>query len=301
MAIFGNTLDCDSSKKGTGLSDCIQELGKPIGFIDLSTSWSANTTTDTFNQAYFTNLLLEGTFIPFGDSVDFADNTEDDVFQTFTSGDKRLVRDGKPEFDFIYTKGYHWHAAAYSHNSNQNGAVAFVWDNGVIGFAITGQGTIAGLKRGYLKTKTFQNNDGSNVSLSKFSFQLRDAKEYNTSMYLINEDNLGASLDDVMKGAIDTRLAVTAAVATGATTFSVNVTAAGNQGLPILGLLPANFQVSGQIVAGAVYNATTKEYDITIDAATAGSKVISLGNGSNEIAVDLSGTIYSGSGEFTVA
>ena len=299
MAIQGNFLDCGSRQKGTGLIDCIQELGKPNGFIDLG-DWTANKYSGTLDIATINTLVLEGKWTPFTDSVDFADNTEDDVFQTFTSGDKRLVRDGRPEFDFIYTKGYHWHSAAYSHNTNQNGTLALIWENGVIGFVLNNDGvTLQGLKRGYLKTKPFQNNDGANVSQTMVSFQLASAMEYNSQMYLINEDSLGFSLSDI-KGAIDTTFTVDPVIAA-ATTLSVAINPTANGAVDVLGVLPANIQITGQTVTAAVYNATTKKYDLTVDALTSGTKTISFGDGANLKGVDLSGVLYSGSNTFTIA
>lgn len=298
--INGNSVDCSASQKGTGLVECIQELGKPNGFIDISSSWTADRITDTIDLAYINNQVLLGNYTPFPDSVDFVDNTEDDVFQTFTSGQKRIVRDGLPEFDFVYTNGYQWHAAAYSHNTNQNGAIALIWENGVIGFAMRSGNTIGGLKRGYMKTKPFQNNDGSNVSQTMVSFQLLSALEYNTKMYLLNEDTLGFSLGEI-KGAVDVTFEINTPIAVGATAFSAKVHATANRNIAVLGLLPANVQLTGQTIGGAVYNAATQEYDFTIDAATAGTKTLSLGNGTTENGVDLSGTIYSGVRSLEVA
>ena len=292
--ILINNVDCGVSRKGTGVGECEQALGKPSGFILCDTTWTADVTTDTINLAYVNTQILLGNFVPFLNAVDFADNSEDTVYETFSSGRKSPVRDGLPEFDFTYNNSYPWHTAAYSHNGNSEKAIILVWENGVMGFDTSVDGnTIRGLRRSYQQTKTFQNNDGSVVSKTMISIQLADAIGYNQNMSLLNEASLGFSIDDI-KGSIDCRLVVTSAtpVATD-TTISVSVTSSGNRATNILGLAAANFVVQGAVASAATYNTVTKAYDLTITALVAGSTNVALGS-LTESAVELSGVIYSG-------
>jgi len=279
MAVLGNNVDCGVSKQGTGIIDCIQALGKPVGFWDLGTGFSLNKNTDDFTRAEVINLIKAGTLHIFNDALDFAENNEDDVTQTFTSGIIADVRDGLPAFDFTFIKGYGWHAGAYTHNGF-GGAVALLFENSVIGLALNSDGvTIEGLKRGRLKTQTFKNNTGSEVSSTMVSIQLTDTAQYNTRMFLVNEDSFGSSPLDV-NGAINVNLEVVgAAPAIGDTTTTVSVGTSINSAVYAAGLVFGDFDFTGQTVTAATYDAASGTYELTHDALVAGTKNISLGAG----------------------
>lgn len=299
--IVGNNVDCGLNRLGTGYLDCFQKLGKPVGFIDMPTDFSLNRLTDTLDETYFQDQIKAGTFYPFLGAVDFAENNEDDVTETFSSGIIVDVRDGLPMFDFTYVSGgYAQHKAFYTHNGFGNGTIALVFENNVIAFALNTDGvTIEGLKRGRLKTKTFMNNTGSTVSRTMISVQLTDTFQYNTAMYLINAEQLGFSIIDY-RGAIDSAITVVGTPAVGDTSIVVQVRAACNTAINVAGLLATDFDVTGQAVSAIAYDATTELYTLTVDALVAGTKIVSLGGGT-DVAAEVAGTFYSGSSaEFTV-
>lgn len=299
--ILGNNVDCGVARKGTGIVDCIQQLGKPVGFWDLPVNFSLDRNTDTLDRARVLDEVKKGNFYVFNDAVDFTENNEDDVTQTFSSGIIADVRDGLPAFEFTFIKGYGWHTLAYSHNGF-GGAVALLFENGVVGFALNADGnTITGLRRGRLKTKTFNNNTGSEVSKTMIGLQLIDPIQYNTSMFLINDTSFGSSPLDI-NGAIHTEVRVVGTPAVGDTTTVVEVVVGINTAVGVAGLTDASFNYTGQSVTAAVYDATTSQYTLTHDALTAGSKTVSLGT-PTEVAAQIGTTevLYSGSSNsFTV-
>ena len=296
-----NNVDCGLSLKGTGIDQCSQTLGKPVGFWDLPLNLSLDINADTFDRAAVINKIKEGTLHVFNNAVDFAENNEEDVTQTFSSGIITDVRDGLPAFDFMYINGYAWHSAAYSHNSF-GGNIALLYQNGVIGLASSLDGKrLEGLTRGRLKTATFKNNTGSEVSMTMISLQLTDTIQYNTRIALINDTSFGSSPLNI-GGAVNANVKVIGTPAVGDTTTVVSVAASANASRFAAGLLFSDFNYSGQNVTAAVYDAATGQYTLTHDALVAGVKVISLGEGTDFAAqVGTTELLYTGSSlQFTV-
>lgn len=301
MPITGNNVDCGVALKGTGVIDCIQKLGKPVGFWDLGSNFSLDKNADTLDRAAVVAQIKAGQFHVFNNAVDFAESNEDDVTETFSSGIIEDVRDGLPAFDFTFIKGYGWHASAYSHNGF-GGSIALLFENGVIGLALASDGvTIEGLRRGRLKVQTFKNNTGSEVSKTMISVQLIDAIQYNSSMYLVNDESFGSSPLNI-NGAIDASVEVVGTPALGDTQTVVKVSASHNSAVFAAGIVFGDFQYSGQTVTAAAYDAATGQYTLDHDALVAGDKVISLGNGTDNAAqVGTTEVLYRGaSRRFTV-
>lgn len=298
--ILINSLDCGVSKKGTGLIDCFQELGKPSGFLDVGADFELDVQSGALDLSTINDLIKAGSLTPFTNAVDFADNSEDSVIETFSAGTKVKVRSGLPEFEFTYVNGYNWHKSAYSHNGF-GGAIILVWENGVLGFDTSADGTkIKGLRRGLLDVKTFSNNDGSATSKTMITLQLLNADAYNSSMALLNEASMGFGVDEI-KGAVDTSITIVGTPAVTDTEIVVSVSPSANSSIGIGGAVVGDFTVTGQTVSGVAYDATTKQYTLTVDSLTAGEKTVSLGT-SGDVAVEIASVLYSGSSPaFTVA
>lgn len=300
--ILLNSVDCGTKRKGTGILDCIQELGIPAGFITVPTNWSLDIETGDFNKEHIQEQIQAGALVPFLVATNFTDNSEEDVFETLNSGVQVPVRDGKPLFTYEYNNGYCWHSAAYTHNGFRNRNVILVWDNDVFGFAVSADGTtIKGLTAGYIKTGNFMNNDGTTGSKTNISMQLIDPYQYNAEMMLLNSQNTDVSIDEI-KGVVDTMVSVPTVPAATDTEVSVKVVAHCNQAIDILGLEATDFAVSGHTVTAAVYNSTTGMYDLTVDAFAASETfTVKLNDGTYD-AVVVADNIYAGeSPSYTVA
>lgn len=299
-----NSVNCGVNRKGTGVLDCIQELGIPAGFITVPTNWFLDTETGTFDMAYVQEQIQAGEFTPFLVATNFTDNSEEDVFETLNSGVQVPVRDGKPLFTYEYNNGYCWHSAAYTHNGFKNRNVILVWDNDVFGFASTAGGTaIKGLTTGYIKTANFMNNDGTVGSKTNISLQLLDPFQYNSEMVLLNSENTDVSADEV-RGIVDAMLSVPTVPATTDTTVDVKVVAHCNQAIDILGLTADDFVVTDKTVDTATYNATTGLYELTVTPAFATGETftVKLNDGTYDAVVTADGLIVAGeSPEYTVA
>lgn len=300
--ITGNNVDCGLSRRGVGIAECEQKLGKPVGFWDLGSNFSLDVVNGSIDREAVLELIRRGELHTFNNALDFTENNEDDVTETFTSGIIADVRDGLPAFDFTYIDGYSSHALRYTHNSF-GGAIALLFDNGVIGFAESVDGNrIEGLTRGRLKVATFKNNTGSEVAKTMISLQLTDTLQYNTRMFLINTNSFGSNPLNI-NSAINLDIVPTVAPSVGDTETIVSVTASANSAIRMFpGLLPTDFQISGQNVTGAAYDSVTGQYTIAHNALVVGSKTISLGDGTaTAVRVGTTEMIYSGASRvFTV-
>ena len=281
MATLTGYKVCSLDRRGTGTIECDVETGIPNGFFLTTPDWSLNTETETFNKTYLIDQIQLGNIIPFTNSVSFTDNTEDDVFETFNTGIKTIVRDGKPEFAFDYQRGYCWHSAAHSYNSFKAYKVILVWDNDVLGFARDADGvSIKGLDLGYIKTSTYKNNNGTESQTSTINFQLTNPKQYNQDMALLDSEQLDFSPTDV-NGVIDCSLTInTDPVTTATSTLNVSVKAKCNSAVNILGLITASdWQTIGTTQAGidtVTYDSGTETYNVNLDAALLAGETIGL-------------------------
>ncbi len=223
MGIIGNSQDCTRVKKGTGVLACYQKLGQPNGFMEVDLTWAASIANDDLLLAYFQVEMQKGNFVPFLNATGFEDTSEDSVFETFSTGQKAKVRSGLPEFSFQYNNGYGWHSQVSTHEGFNNKAIVLAWDNGVFGFARDGD-TIKGLRRSYLEVKNFKNNDGTASSKTMIAFQLTNAAMMNQDMYLVSEDTLDFSIQD-LKGVVDYDVTFASAPVAGSSTCQISVLA----------------------------------------------------------------------------
>lgn len=303
MATLTGYKVCANERMGTGTIECFVETGIPNGFFLTTPDWSLNTETETFNQAYLTQQIQEGKIIPFTNSVAFTDNTEDDVFQTFDTGIKTIVRDGKPEFGFDYQRGYCWHSAAHSYNSFKAYKVILVWDNDVLGFAKAADGvSIKGLDLGYVKTSPYKNNNGTESQTSTINFQLTNPKQYNQDMALLDSEQLDFSPSDV-NGVIDAELTITTNIADTDTGFEFTVKTKCNNAINISGLTLADFQLLGNTgftLNSISENVAEQTYTAGISSAVSAGETVGIRiyDTVNSLpVVNLSDVLYQGSSE----
>lgn len=296
MATLIDFKDCGKeSIRGTAKPECSVITERLKGFIAVPKTWELDTSSETLDNAYITQKIQERVFHPFLDSTDFVENNEDSVFQTGNAtGIQKLVRKGLPQFDFTYQNDYCWNAAVSHFDSFDRYNVILVYSNDVFGFAYKADGvTITGLETGYIHIPTYKNNDGTVSSSTMIKIQLTKPDQYNKDMALLPASDNNIDMTDIV-GILDAKLLPTVAVDL-STDISVSVTVACNSGIQVLGLDETNFVVTGKTVSAAVYNVTTKQYDLTVTAFASGDKItVSLTDGVYS-SVDIAGVLYSGS------
>ena len=261
-----NYFDCDQQRKGTGTPSCDVPTGVPTGFFLVEKNWRLDPAVDEFNTEYIKDKIKEGVFIPFLDAINFTDNSEEAVIYTTQLGVKLLARDGKPEFTFDYSKGYCYHAAAWSYNSFGNYDVILTYDNGVVFLAKTPDEKLKAHTAGLVNTAGFSHKDGSESEKTAITVQLLNAREYNTNGALMGPAANGFDLDGV-NGIIDCSIVIESVDFTTDSIALVKITASCNTAVDILGVTTDNLRWLGNTAAATVddvsYDSTTGLYSVT--------------------------------------
>ena len=296
--IIVNTVDCKANKRGVGVEACIQELGQPNGFMEVDLTWSTTLAAGTLNLAFFQLEMQKENFVIFNNATGFEETTEDTVFETFSSGQKKAVREGLVELKFQYNNGYGWHSAASTHQGFNNKAIVLIWDNGVFGFDESKDGTIRGLRRSYLNVKNFKNNDGAASSNTMIEFQLTESKAYNEKMALVNEDTLDFIINSDLKSPTEYDVNFVEAPADGDNDCKISVLAFVNNGIFAAGLLPTDLKISGKTIATAVADSTNKYYDVTISGTFVATEThtAKINDGTYDVAI-VGESLYKGTGK----
>jgi hypothetical protein len=301
MAIL-NAKNCEQNLLGTGLPQCIADLGYPKGFIYTKPSWSEDLAT-TIDKAYILEQIQLGNFYPFVDSFSMEQNTPDATTEESANGELTVVRNGLPQFTFSFIKTWQFQKIAYSYNSFGNFGVIFVFDNDVL--LVANNGTkISGFKAGMTNTNTYMFNTGSEQGKTPMSFQLLDNRQFNSQGDILNPE---FDITNEINGVIDCLLTDGTAATGGDVT--IKVTAKANPALNILGLGTDQFSlvIDGvrEAVTAVSYNDATNVYTLTPTSTTTGgeSVVVELYDASIPAGVaNLNDQLYDGISEaITVA
>lgn len=306
MAILINSQNCDSTRLNLGMPSCLASMKDPVGFILTPTTWSATVASDTIDLAYVLGKIQDGTFIPFLDSLEFLDNTPEPTTKEYTSGLKSVIRNGKPEFSFEFSKEYAFHKSAYTYNTNGAYNVIFVTSNGSLFLAQNTAGTtLQGFSLGMLNTGSFKFNDGgSEVEKTVISFQLTDENQFNGKGVILTQETLGFAANSEIFPITDVLIAGTAA---DAGDVVVSVTARANPVFYIEGLEAANFRllIGGVVdtITGVTYSATTNLYSITPTTSLSSSScVVEMYDAGNSVDVaDATTAFYKGESDAIVS
>lgn len=264
---------CAVQQLGTSLTNCIQTLGYPKGFIKVANTFSESLATEV-NQAYFETKVQEGVFVPFLG----ADNNElppaEDVTQELANGVQRIVRSGKPVFNFGYLNGgYYLHKIFSSYKGNNFGKVLLVFENGKILVATNQSGTEwSGFDVGMF-TSQYTPNTGSEDEQVTAMMQLVNTEQFEKLGAIVDSETLGFD-PNFLQGVIESKVTVLSASTTSVT---ASVVALFNTAINIEGLTDNEFKVTVDGVEDAVTAVTYLNgvYTITITTAlTAGDVVV---------------------------
>ena len=238
---YVNYLNCNKGNRGTGTIECEIPTGVPVGFIPVPKGWTHDPTTETFDDDYITEQIKKRNFIPFLDSIGFTpDNEERGIFTTQTKIKIKSIN-GKPGFIFDYANGYHFHKAAFSHNSYNRYDFILVYDNGVLFLAETNDGKLKGHKGGIMDTDNYMHANGTDSEKTSVMIQLTNPDEYNLSGVLL--DPAANSFDmDNHRGIVD---ATVEKVSNNTADVVVKVNVAANSAIAVKGLDETNFRALG--------------------------------------------------------
>jgi len=295
---YGN---CTTDLKGTGVGSCdITEFGDAKGLVDFKKGWSTAITKGTvdFDLASYKTLVKSLTAFPLVDIYDFSQDTPENEKNTSSTGVLTEIRSGKPQFSFMFAKGSCFHKALYDKRGNGRWDFGILFETGIL-LATSSDGTaLKAFDGGMFSVETFKLVQGTDPQMSTAIIQLLDADEFNARHIFLPFSKTG-DLDEV-KGAIETSI-TTGAISAGST-FSVSVVSACNTDSSILDLddedkwVLGGTQASATAISSVVYNASTGEYDFTVDTALIATDTVQpkLSDGTYDVVEDALGYMYKG-------
>lgn len=277
MSILINQRNCLVSRRNLGLSDCIVEAGRPVGYVLVPDGWSLNLTTDVFDLAYVNLQIQLGNFVPVLGAVEFTNNTPESTTEEYQGGIKSVVRQGLPEFTFKFIKGgWKYASALYTYNSQQAFDILIVHENGAISGSTNGT-VLRGFDLGMLNTGTYMFTDGNTAGYVNVMMQLVNADQYNREVAVLTSDALDFNPTSDLYAITDIVLAGTA----DASDNKVYITAsfAMNEASKLAGIASSNLKLTINGVDNAIvsttYNSTSGKYEIVPTATlVAGQKVV---------------------------
>ena len=292
--------NCESDRAGTGLPNCLAELGQPKGVILTLPSWTEDVST-TIDSDYIVQKVQEKVFIPFINATGFEQTTPEATTQEFQDGTVLKVRDGKPQYSFNYVEQVAFQKAVTDYDSYKQFNAILVFDNDVMFMANNGK-TLSGFKLGMFSVGTYLFNNGSESGYTPIMMQLLDKKQFDKGSVVDPQFDL---TNDV-NGIIDTVISGSAAAGGDVT---VSIKAKANQLFDILGLGVDNFRLivngTAEAASSVSFDDVNFEYAITPTSNTTASDtiVVQLYDSNVSTSVAKVGTqLYAGqSEEITVA
>ena len=269
-------LDCSKDRGYIGVENCIVNYGKVTGHIQVLKGWSAPIT-DTFDKAYFNNLVQQGIarFVggAFGVTTDNGSNTtETGVLQKQAVTSRAL-----PIRTTILKKGYEFHAGYYTDSGYDLYDVIDIYETGILKVALSkDRQTISGFSVGMYEVGTWEDATDAASAQTSVVYQYDDLLQYNTQgMALTNLDfNPNKEINNIVE------IALTGRADASDNKIYVKTPWVGNPNLSVKGFATANFRATMDgsaltLTGTAVYDNSTKETTLsTSGTITAGADII---------------------------
>lgn len=236
-----NALNCSKELKGTGLVDCVIRFRQPKTTLRAKPSWNFNPATETFNLAYVISKIQDGTFTPFLNTLEFLDNTPDPNKKEYQGGAKGTTRNAKPEKSYQFDNGPAWHASAYAYNGFRTSSVIEIDKVGTVKLLRNVAGTVlTGFLTNDFNVRTYKDEQGDDSAQTILEYQIENEEAYNTRATFITAEEIGADLNEEIRGIVDVTITGTAAAAD---PIEVTVKAVANTAFGIEALTEPNFRV----------------------------------------------------------
>lgn len=299
-------LNCASDRRNIGIESCTVQLGQKTGHIQAPLDWSLNISTETFNKAYITSKVQDGTFKIIGNAFGVVTETGESKIEESLRGQSSVVQDAMPIVTTTVKKGYEFHAGAYDMTGEGVYSVLEIYETGVIACVVSKDGTtISGNTTGMYKVGTFVDNNGSESASTMIKYQLTDVLEYNKQRVFLTNLDFNPNRD--ILNIVDVKLTARA-VTTGNKVYFKAVWAR-NEGFAIKGFSASNLRLTINGTTNAISGAVTRdenteEYAVTPTAtlANGNTAVITLVDDTAGIDVAKVGTkLYSGQSNSAVS
>ena len=296
---YGN---CTTDFLGSGLGTCdITNFGDAIGLVlfKKGTSYAITDGSAAFGLTEYTNSVKSLNAFPYVGIYDFTQDTPENEINTSSTQVETPIRNGKPKFGFMFTKGGCFHKSLYNKKGFAKWDIGILFETGILMATNTAKTKLVPFEGGNFDVDTFKFVQGTDPQMSPAKIQLLDAVEFNARHLFMPFTAVG-DLDGVI-GAIETKMTVDP-IAAGDTTVSVSIVSACNVDSIILDLATdtdyalLGTQASTTVFNAAVYNATTGKYDFTVDTALAAADTVQvkMTDGTYDVIEDSLGNLYKG-------
>lgn len=292
---YGN---CTTDFTGTGLTTCdVSKLGDLVGFNLHKQGWNKTLASDDFDLAEWKLDVKGFNVLPLIGVRDFTQDTPEDEENTSSTGVLSLIRNGKPQFSFMFEKGTCFHKQLFQ-KTRGKWDYSLVFEKGIALAVNSDKTKIKAFNGGRLSVPTYKFQQGTDPEMSTAKIQLLDAVEFNERLQAFYYDQIG-DLKEVT-GVVETVITVDPIVA--GSTFTASIVTACNSDNNILDLDAASTfvllgtQASATTIGTPVYNATTNKYTFTTTPALVATDTVAikLGNGTYDVVEDSLGTMYKG-------
>lgn len=291
-----NALNCRANFLGSGQGACvIEDLGDMLGFLYLNqsgtTKWDNN---NPLTRQTYLNALKSLNAFPYLTRHEFTENTPDNETNTSTSGLIKSVRQGKPLYQFTYTKGRCTHESLYN-KRNKYFQAGLIFETGVL-FTKTVDGYVRGFNASPLNVETYRFQSGTDLERSIVNIQLSKPDELNANSVFYSWEELGFDMTDI-NGVIDVTLEVVGNPS-GSDEIQVKAVSRCNKGDFVPTLDDKDFwSVTGKTVSTVTYDSETGIYTLGLNSAldTSGKVTVKLHEGTYDVVEDLSGALFKGS------
>ncbi len=290
MALINGFGNCNSELIGSAIDKCTpNSYGDLLGIAILAPGTKL-TEANLKTKAGWETLVSDGKYFPYNNIYNFDQTTPENEVATSSTGLKRVIRDGKPEYTFTYD-GTPCLVKSLQNKKGKVWDIIFFFEKGVLG-KLNGDGTFSGFQASYFDVGTLRFQAGTDIQSVAVMVQIDNASDFNSKFGFISYDNLGFNLSQV-NGAFEAVLGVTA---TAGTSLKVKVNSSCNSDVFYAGLDDmAVWKVNGVAPSAVQYNQSTGEYTLTVTTLVAGANVNVQLSGK-----DLLDNIYRGSGQAVV-
>jgi hypothetical protein len=245
---------CAEDILGTGQGDCpITDFGDLKGEGLLKKGTKLNLATDTLNETAFRGLITGGKLHQLINSYSFEDNTPENEKSTSSDGLMQSIRDGKPMFNLIFTKGAVYHSAVHSLKGDNRWDSILYFTDGLLMALDTAKENLKGFNAGIFDVESLKVKSGSEPQQTKTSIQFKDPKEFNRRWVFFTWDELGFNALQI-EGVINTNVSFNVNPVAGST-IAVKLSDAYNRSISYIEL----FDTAGdwKVLTNGVANTVT--------------------------------------------
>lgn len=266
MALINSFGNCATDLLGSAIDDCSSSsLGDLLG-VGMLRPRTIITNTEATNKETWETLITESKYFPYLKLFNFEQTTPDNEIATSSTGKKRNIRDGKPEYTFTFD-GYGCAIKSLNNKKNKIWDLVLIFEKGIL-VKDNGDDTFSGFTASYVDVRTWSIQNGTDIQSVSLMVQLDNASDFNSKFGMISYESLGFDLTD-LEGALQANLKVTA---TAGTTVKVKAESFCNSSVNYQGLDTMSYwKVNGVAPSAVAENPTAKEYTLTVTATTAGS------------------------------